>query len=118
MKINKEKLPMYITLLVIGAIFTSVLFVQIKTIGQTDIGELQAMSNNELKTDIADLKASYDDNIKAIADTNKKIAEYQSQISSGKEASDLLQKELKKTNDLTGANAVTGPRSCYNTNRY
>jgi len=94
---------------VIGVILTSVIFVQFKTIGQTDISELQSMSDNELKTDIADLKAKYDEGVKAIADTNKSIAEYQSQISSGKSASALLQQELKKSNDLTGKNAAAGP---------
>lgn len=108
-KIKKEKIPMYITLCVIGVILTSVIFVQFKTIGQTDISELQSMSDNELKTDIADLKAKYDEGVKAIADTNKSIAEYQSQISSGKSASALLQQELKKSNDLTGKNAAAGP---------
>ena len=106
-KIKKEKIPMYITLCVIGIILTSVIFIQFKTIGQTDVSELQSMSNNELKTDIADLKAKYDEAVKAIADTNKSMAEYQSQISSGKSASDLLQQELKKIDDLNGKNAVT-----------
>ncbi|MCL2342069.1 MAG: DUF881 domain-containing protein [Firmicutes bacterium] len=108
-KIKKEKIPMYITLGVIGAILTSVIFVQFKTIGQTDINEMQSKNNNELKTDIANLKTKYDDTMQAIADTNKKMAEYQDKISSGKEASDLLQKELKKTSDLSGVNAAAGP---------
>jgi len=110
---KKEKIPMYITLFVIGVILTSVIFVQFKTISQTDIDELKSKSDNELKTDIADLKTKYDDITKEIVDTNKAIAEYQDKVSSGKEASDLLQKELKKTNDLIGKNSVEGPR-CYN----
>ena len=92
---------MYITLCVIGVILTSVIFVQFKTIGQTDVSNLQAMSDNELKTDISDLKAQYDETMKAISDGNKTIAEYQNQISSGKSASDLLAQELKQSNDLT-----------------
>lgn len=89
-------------------ILTALIFMQVKTISQTDISELEIMRESELKTEITALKTKYDETVAKIKETNEKILEYEDAAIEGKEASALLQKELKETEDLLGKNTVNG----------
>ena len=108
MKINKEK---FIISLIIGLMFfvlTMVIFMQFKTISQTDIGALETMQESELRTEISSLKAKYDETLQKLEETNSKIKEYEETINTDKEASELLQDELIKSQNLLGKNDVEG----------
>lgn len=89
-------------------ILTALIFVQVRTISQTDISELETMRESELKTEITSLKTKYEETIQKIAEANDKILEYDEASVEGKQASELLLKELKETEDLLGINSVTG----------
>ena len=88
---KKGKITMTAIIGIMCLILTMLIYVQVKTISQTDISELETMRESELKTEITSLKTKYEE--AAIE---------------GKEASILLQKELKETEDLLGKNSVTG----------
>lgn len=105
---KKGKLTMTVTIGVMCFILTMLIFMQVKTISQTDISELETMRESELKTEITSLKAKYDETVSKIADINEKIMEYEEASIEGREASNLLKKELTETEDLLGKNAVTG----------
>lgn len=105
---KKGKLTITITIGIMCLILTMLIFMQVKTISQTDISELEIMRESELKTEITSLKTKYDEIIAKIQETNEKILEYEEAAIEGKEASQLLKAELKETEDLLGKNSVTG----------
>ena len=105
---KKGKFTITITIGIMCFILTMLIFMQVKTISQTDISELEIMRESELKTEITSLKTKYEEVVTKIQETNKKILEYEEASIEGKEASQLLQAELKETEDLLGKNSVTG----------
>ena len=105
---KKGKFIVTVTIGVMCLILTALIFMQVKTISQTDISELEIMRESELKTEITTLKTKYEEVIAKIKENNDKILEYENAAIKGEETSELLQKELKETEDLLGKNAVTG----------
>ena len=105
---KKGKLTVTITVGFIVLVFTSVVFIQFKTINQTDIVSIENMREDELKSEISNFKQKTEELKKEIDETNTKINEYKETIVTGKEASDLLTKELEKQNNLLGKNEVKG----------
>ena len=108
-KIKKGKITITITIGIMAFILTMLIFIQVKTISQTDISELEIMKESELKTELTALKTKYNETLAKVTETNNKILEYETAINEGNEASQLLQRELKETEDLLGKNDVTGP---------
>ena len=115
---KKGKLTMTITLGLMCFVLTMVIFIQFKTISQTDITQIETMREDELKAEIASVKIKYEEVLKELEDTNLKIEEYKETLNSEKEASELLNEEVEKSKDLLGKNAVKGERNSYNLNRY
>lgn len=105
---KKGKVTMTMIIGLICLMLTTVIFVQFKTIKQTDITSLENMREEELRTEISTFKQKAEDINKQIKETNLKIAEYEETISTDKEASNLLVEELEKQNNLLGKNAVQG----------
>lgn len=105
---KKGKFTITITIGIMCFILTMLIFMQVKTISQTNISELEIMRESELKTEITTLKTKYEEVVAKIEETNEKILEYEDAAVEGKEASELLEKELKETEDLLGKNSVTG----------
>ena len=105
---KKGKFTITITIGIMCFILTLLIFMQVKTISQTNISELEIMRESELKTEITSLKTKYEEVVAKIQETNEKILEYEEAAIEGIEAHELLEKELKETRDLIGKNAVTG----------
>lgn len=108
MRKNKEKITIS---LIIGAMFfvlTMVIFMQFKTISNTDIDALETMQESELRTEIASIKAQYDETLTKLEETNTMIKDYEESINTDKEASEILQEELIKSRNLLGKNQVKG----------
>jgi len=105
---KKGKFTITITIGIMCFILTMLIFMQVKTISQTDISELEIMRESELKTEITSLKTKYEEVVAKIQETNDKILEYEAAAIEGKEAHELLENELKETEDLLGKNAVIG----------
>lgn len=105
---KKGQVTITITIGLVFLILTAVIFLQFKTINQTDITSLENMREDELRTEISNFKQKVEEISKEIADTDSKIEEYQEAINSNKEASELLEKELEKQNNILGKNSVKG----------
>lgn len=105
---EKGKLTMTITIGIVCFLLTTVIFIQVKTINQTNITELEQMRESELKAEISSTKAKTNEIETKLLETNNKIAEYQEVINKGKEASEILANELQESEDLLGKTAVTG----------
>lgn len=104
----KGKITITITIGLICALLTAVIFIQFKTISQTDIISFENMREDELRTEIASFKTKIEDISKKINETNIKIEEYNQTITNDAEASKLLTAELKQSRDLLGTNDVNG----------
>ena len=107
-KIKKGKVTITITSGIMCFILTMIIFIQINTIRQTNVNELEIMREDELKAEITTLKTRTNEVETKILDTNNRIAEYEEAINAGQEASDLLASELKESEDLLGKTTVTG----------
>lgn len=116
--IKKGKMTMTITIGLMCFLLTLVIFIQFKTISQTDISQIETMREDELRKEIASVKTKYEELSKQLEDTNSKIQEYGDVINSEKEASELLDKELTQSKNLLGKNEVEGERNSSNTYRY
>lgn len=108
MKENKEKIIISLIIGVMFLILAMVIFIQFKTIRNTDINGLEIMQESELRKEIASLKSQYDETLSKLEETNAKIKEYQETINTDKEASEILQEELINSRNLVGKNAVQG----------
>ena len=105
---KKGEITITITIGIIVLILTTVIFVQFKTIKQTDIISIENMREDELKSEISNFKQKTAELEKQIEETNLKIAEYEETIATGKEASELLEKELEQQDNILGKNDVEG----------
>ena len=85
---KKGQVTITITIGIVFLILTAVIFVQFKTINQTDITSLENMREDELRTEISSFKQKIDGLKKQISDTDSKIKEYQEAIDSNKKASE------------------------------
>ena len=71
-------------------ILTALIFVQFKTIGQTDINALELMREDQLRTEIALFQARREEISTRLEETEGIIAQYEEIIASGAEASELF----------------------------
>lgn len=105
---KKGKLTMTITIGLMCLILSTVIFVQFKTINQTDITSLENMREDELRTEISNFKQKLTETEEQLKETNLKIKEYEETINTDKQASEVLAKELEQQNNILGKNDVTG----------
>ncbi len=105
---KKGKITITVTIGLMVLILTTVIFIQFKTINQTDITSLENMREDELRTEISNFKQKSEEINKKIEETDSKIAEYNEAIATDKEASEILANELEQQNNLLGKNDVKG----------
>lgn len=105
---KKGKITITVTIGLMVLILTTVIFIQFKTINQTDITSLENMREDELRTEISNFKQKAEEINKKIEETDSKIAEYDEAIATDKEASEILANELEQQNNLLGKNDVKG----------
>lgn len=105
---KKGKITITITIGLMCLMLTTVIFVQFKTINQTDITSLENMREDELRTEISNFKQKVVETEEQLKATNQKIKEYEETINTDKKASELLAEELEQQNNILGKNDVTG----------
>ena len=84
------------------------MFTQFKTVEQTDIVAIETMRETELRTELADWKAKYEEAEMKLEDTNQKIQDYKTQMSSEENATELLKQELTESQKFLGYTDVQG----------
>ena len=105
---KKGEITITITIGLMCLILTAVIFVQMKTINQTDITSLENMREDELRTEISNFKQKIIETEQQLNETNQKIKEYELAINTDKEASKILEEELEKQSNILGNNEVQG----------
>lgn len=99
---------MAIVILFVCICLVSVMFMQFRTVEETDITEIENMREAELKKTLAEWKSKYEEANEKLKETNQKIAEYQDKIVKNEAASGVIDKELKQSNVNVGKTNVTG----------
>lgn len=104
----KEKGILSISIGCVALILTMIMFTQFKTIENTDIVAIETMRETELRTELADWKAKYEEAELKLEDTNNRIEEYKTQMSSEEDATELLKKEYDESQKFLGYTDVQG----------
>lgn len=97
--------------IVIGAIcflLVSVMFIQFKTVRQTDITSIETMREAELRDELTNWKTKYEEVSKKLADTNNKIDEYTKYSADNKKTEKILDQELQQARQNVGLTDVSG----------
>ena len=104
--INKRLI--YIITLVISFLLVFVVYIQFKTVEQTDIQTLEAMREVELRSEITSVKKKIEEKEEKIANINEKVIEYLGELKNNSSAPELLQKELKQAEEHLGFTDIKG----------
>ena len=104
----KGKYTMIISIGFVALVLTTIMFIQFKTVRQTDITAIETMRETELRTELADWKNKYEEIEQKLIETEAKIAEYQSEITDTQKSSEILENELKETENYLGYTKVKG----------
>lgn len=102
------KITMTITIGLICFVLVYVMFLQFRVIEETDITEIENMREAELTKNLAEWKSKCSEIETQIDEREKKIKEYKEAMASSKEASDILEQELKQAKMMLGVTEVTG----------
>lgn len=105
---KKGKITMTITLGLMCFILVFVMFMQFRTVQETDITEIETMREAELREALAEWKTKYQETSETLQDTNQKIEDYSQKDSSNQQATELLSKEVEQTNMILGKVDVQG----------
>lgn len=107
-KIDKNKLPISITICIMCFIIVYIMCIQFKTAGSIDESSLETMRENELREALANWKLQFEEVDKELQNNKDKIKEYESKMESNEEAGELLEGEYKNAKMLLGLTDVQG----------
>lgn len=108
MKLKKGKNIITITIGLICFLLTYVMFIQFKTIEETNITEIETLTESELREKVVSWREKYEETYQKLQETNGKIAEYKQKTEANQETSELLEKELLQAQMLAGETDVKG----------
>ncbi len=109
--LNKEIKNKIIITIIIGlvcTVFFAVMFIQFRTIEETDITAIENMREAELRAAISEWKGKYEETIEQLEANQKLISEYTEKIEKNEEASELIDEDLKKSDIMLGKTDVYG----------
>lgn len=99
---------MIFTIGIICFILTYVIFMQFKTVEETNLTEIEALTETELREKIALWKEKYEEADEKLQQTYETIDEYRQKREANQEASVLLDKELLQAQMIAGETDVKG----------
>ena len=105
---KKGKNVMIISIGAIALILTMVIFIQFKTVKETDITAIETMREAELRTELSSWKAKYDEISAKLEETEDKISNYRNDIENNEKNSKLLDQEYADTEKYLGYTDVQG----------
>lgn len=108
LKFCREKIVMSVTIGIACFALMLVMFMQFKVVKQTDITSIESMREEELRTELSDLRKKYTEMQEKYNETITKIAEYQTEKESDEKTSKLLQSELEELNNYLGMTELQG----------
>lgn len=106
--IKKGKITMAIAVAISCFVLVFVMLMQFKIVNQTDITAIENMRETELRTELANWKAKYDEANTKYNETTAKIEEYKQTKQSNEETEKLVDSELEQVNMNLGKTDVQG----------
>lgn len=104
----KGKWTITVVMGIVCFILISVMFMQFKTVNQTDITSIEIMRESELRTELASWKSKYEDVQEKLEENNERIEEYRQGTEDNEKATQLLQEELNQAKTSLGLTDVIG----------
>lgn len=105
---KKGKGIMTVTIGLICFVLAYVMFMQFRTIEETNITQIENMRESELSEKLANWKERYEEASLKLEETNARLQEYKQKRESNEEASELLDKELMQARAIAGLTDVKG----------
>ena len=105
---KKGKGVMTITIGLVCFVLAYIMFMQFKTVEETNITQIENMRETELRESLASWKEKYEEAVIKLEETNTKLQEYKQKRETNQEASELLNKELLQAQTIAGLTDVTG----------
>lgn len=105
---KKGKKIMTVTIGLVCFVLTYVMFMQFKTVEETNITQIENMRETELSETLASWKEKYQETAEKLEETDIKLQEYKQKRESNQEASELLNKELMQAQTIAGLTDVKG----------
>ena len=99
---------MIITMGLICFLLSYVMFMQFKTVKETNITQIEKMRESELREKLATWKEKYEETQNKLEETKAKLEEYRVKRETNQEASEVLNKELEQALMLAGKTKVKG----------
>lgn len=106
--IKKGKITMAIAISIACFALVLVMSMQFKIVNQTDITAIENMRETELRTELANWKAKYEETEAIYEETKAKIEEYKQTKQSNEETEKLVNTELEQVNKTLGKTEVEG----------
>jgi len=106
--LKKGKITMAVAIRIACFALVAVMSMQFKIINQTDIMEIENMRETELRTELANWKAKYEETQTKNEETRTKIQEYKETKQSNEETEKLINTELEQVNMTLGKTDVEG----------
>ncbi len=106
--IKRGKVTMAVAISIACFALVLVMFMQFKIVNQTDITAIENMRETELRTELANWKAKYEETETKYQETTAKIEEYKQTKQSNEETEKLVDTELEQVNLTLGKTDVEG----------
>lgn len=107
-KMKKGKNTMAIAISIACFALTLVMTMQFKIVNETDITEIENMRETELRSELANWKAKYEETEAKYQETSERINEYKQTKQSNEETEKLVNSELDQVNKTLGKTNVEG----------
>ena len=95
---NKNKIIVNITIGIMSAILIYVMFIQFRTVNETNAEEIELMRETELRPTLATYTTNCGEVEKELQDVQEKIDEYKQNEASEEKTINLLEEELEDAN--------------------
>ena len=105
---EKGKVTISIIVFFISIVLVSLIFIQFRTVEETNSIGIEAMREDELRQEVLSWKNKYNEINEKINTNNQKIEEYSKTIQNNQKSSNLIDSELKEYNMLVGKTNVVG----------
>ncbi len=107
-KEKKNEIIMNVIISAVCIVLFAIMFMQFKTIEETDITAIENMRETELRTAIAEWKGKYEEALEQLEENKKSIKEYEQTIEDNGEASELIDKDLQEADMKLGKTDIYG----------
>ena len=105
---RKHEIAISVTVGIICFILVSIVFMQFKTVEETNITQIQNMRETELKIELANWKTKYEEVNQKLQEDLSILEEYRNNSNTNTESANTLRQELQKTNMLLGRTNIRG----------